>query len=224
MNACHLASNPTRRSFWRDLPLWQTSLWAPLMAPLLGLCSSAAAASLVYEYSSLEQLRATLEVASPPAQAGSAWTISQASDLLFTSPGPLPSQRVAGFLGFSSIGFVGFSAIGSSNGQTLDSGFLHLTDAVIEPLNPLVDAREVFSLRFDFRPGLGQDSVSGVIFSHLPDGTVRIADIFPTQGDFVLRSTVASAGSMALTLLALTLLVATARRARSPAVCSTVPA
>ena len=144
---------------------------------LLAMFSSAAFASVIYEYreDGSPTVIGTLEVASPPASASIGWSTATSSDLiaLFLNN----SVFGLGSANLLSVGTLGPPEIQSLNGTQLDSGGFGINFPTIFPVDP-TDPTIHQSLSISLNPFSGGDFIRAATIYIFPDGQVAIADLF----------------------------------------------
>ena len=166
---------------------------------LLAMFSSAAFASVIYEYreDGSPTVIGTLEVASPPASASIGWSTAALSDLM-----ALFLDNAVFGLGSANLLFVGGTSgppeIQSLDGTKLDGGGFGVNFPTIFPVDP-TDPTIHQSLSISFNLSSGEDLISVATIFIFPDGQIAIADLF-MDGNWVAQ--VPEPGTQALLGLA----------------------
>ena len=144
---------------------------------LLAMFSSAAFASVIYEYreDGSPTVIGTLEIASPPASTSNGWSTAASSDLI-----ALFLDNAVFGLGSANLLSVGAMLppqIQSLDGTKLDGGGFGINFPTIFPVDP-TDPTIHQSLSISFNPSSGEDFIFGATFYIFPNGQIAIADLF----------------------------------------------
>jgi hypothetical protein len=173
---------------------------------LLTLFGAASSASVIYEYreAGSTSVIGTLEIMTPPADAGSGWSTTDSSHVLalFLDDAEFGLGSDDVLLAINGISV----DISSLDGSKLDSGAIQLSFPTIvpsDPAEPTIDR----SMAVAFDLPAGGDFIGLATQSTFPDGQLIIADL-ELNGDWTLAENAAVPEPGTLALLGIGLLVA----------------